>query len=108
MSNGPISLPHINLHRQQEQDPTAFQGLPPMHQSATQNNYFHGQSFSREGKLIPLLHSTRLLLCATEEEFQKQSSRLHILWDYTDIACAGQPMNEGPPKPTAINSGPTP
>lgn len=60
MSNGPISLPHINLHRhQQEQGPAAFQGLPRMQQQqpqqqqqppATQSNYFHGQSFGREGK----------------------------------------------------------
>jgi hypothetical protein len=53
MSNGPISLPHINLHRQQqEQDPPLFQPLPPMQQQSapTQNNhYYHGQSFTREG-----------------------------------------------------------
>src|SRR5271155_791766 len=68
MSNGPINLPHMNLHRQQEQDPATFQGLPPMQQQpATQNNYYHGQSFAREGKISShSSHPLPRLLCSTE------------------------------------------
>src|SRR5271169_1619658 len=80
MSNGPINLPHINLRRQQEQEPATFQGLPPMQQQpATQNNYYHGQSFAREGKNSShSSHPLPRLLCSAERGFSESSRRLHF------------------------------
>ena len=54
MSNGPISLPHLNLRRPQEHDSADYQSLPPMQNPESQSNYLHGQSYSREGTSSPV------------------------------------------------------
>jgi len=51
MSNGPVSLPHLSLHRSQEQlrgDP-GYQGLPPLQKP--QPNYY--AQYTREGNCHP-------------------------------------------------------
>lgn len=63
MSNGPISLPHINLRPQEEEDSRDYEGLPPMHQQPPQNNYYHPNSYPREGKIpdYPIVHESHAL-----------------------------------------------
>ena len=72
---------------------------------ATQSNYFHGQSFAREGKTPS--HSAPLFSsCFVPQRQDSHGGSFYRL--VTNIVCAGQPMNETTPKPPAINSGPTP
>ena len=100
------TLPHINLHGKPEQDSAEFQGLPPMQQPPLQSNYYHGQSFSREGNSAS--RTDEFSLVSHHEEFLSDA-RLYSLDDTNTCVCIGQP-NESRTRapPPAINSGATP